>query len=94
MKYKINDSDIGVIIAAIKDSELATKIERIKKDGQFVEKDKYPTGRYVIEVSDVESEKIIDSLSEQLMNVGVDESGEPNALGKQIESLIDTFSVS
>lgn len=90
MLFKLNHSDIKLLIEALDGSKLGVKFETAEK---FSEKGKYPTGRYVVDLSEGEMLLIIDSLSSCLMNSGLDGNEELNVLGRQIESLIDVFSL-
>ncbi|MDF1780221.1 MAG: hypothetical protein P1U67_02885 [Alcanivoracaceae bacterium] len=88
MQFKINHSDLKLLVDALEDSD---QVMKLKNAEQHFEKGKYPTGRYVVDLSNDETESIIDTLSDFLMNSGLDENGEPNVLGLQIEALIDIF---
>lgn len=93
MQFRINLSDIKLLIEVVEETTLVNKLIEYEKVGQCFKKGKYPTGRYLIDLSEGEVELVIDSLSDHLMSSGLNEGGEPNALGLQIESLIDVFNV-
>jgi len=93
MQFKINLSDIKLLISVVGDSDLIVRLHESENAGEYFEKGKYPTGRYVLELSEEESETITDSLSDHLMTSGLDENEEPNAVGLQVEKLIDVFNV-
>lgn len=91
MQFKINISDIKILIEAIEDTALINKLLEYENAGQHFEKEKYPTGRYLIDLSEGEVELVVDSLSDHLVNYGLNDDGEPNLLGLQVEALIDIF---
>ena len=88
MHFKINHSDVSLIANVLVNSDLASKFVDV---GECVENGKYPTGRYVIDLSRSEAEFIIEHLSNLLMNSGLDDKGELNPVGQQVETLIDIF---
>lgn len=89
MHFKINLSDVTLIANTLVGSDLASKFVDVE---ECVENGKYPTGRYAIDLSSSEAELIIELLSNLLMNSGLEDSGELNSVGQQVEMLIDTFS--
>lgn len=91
MQFKINLSDIKLLIEEVEDAALVKRLIEYEKDGQYFEKGKYPSGQYLIDLSEDEVEVVINSLSDYLMIYGVSNDGEPNALGLQVETLIDVF---
>lgn len=91
MQFKINLSNVKLLISVVKDPDLIIKLHGFENAGEYFEKGKYPTGRYVLELSEEESEIITDSLSDHLMTSGLNENDEPNAVGFQVEKLIDVF---
>ncbi len=89
MLFKINRSHIKLLVDALGDSNIASKFNDAE---EYVEKEKYHTDRYVVDLCDNERESIIDSLGDFLMSSGLSECGELDPVGRQIESLIDIFS--
>lgn len=89
MRFKINHSDVSLIANALVDSDLASKFVGVE---EHVENGKYPTGRYLIDLNNEETELITELLANLLVSSGVDDTGELNTTGKQVEMLIDIFS--
>ncbi|WP_318390917.1 hypothetical protein [Enterobacter sp.] len=91
MRTKINKADLTFIIKIISNSPLAERFKAIEKNGEYLEKNKHPTGKYIIELSDPEVDFILDRLSAYIMELGVDANGEINSIGIYVDSLIDLF---
>lgn len=88
MLFKINHSDVLLIAKTLGGSELALRFVDGK---ECVEHSKYLAGRYSVYLCPEEAKLMTELLSGLLVNSGVDDTGALNAIGQQIEILIDTF---
>ena len=92
MQRKINYSDLKLLINNVNDPDLLNILQGIEKRGPHLDKGKYATGRYLIDISDEDTESILEVLSDILVGSGCDKNGELKPLGNQVEILIDVFS--
>ncbi|WP_018694509.1 hypothetical protein [Algicola sagamiensis] len=91
MQFKINLPDIKLLSKLILNDSLAKKLAQTEKSGEFIAKGIFPTGKYLIDLSEEEIDLVVDYLSDHFMAYGLDNDGEPNSLGIQLEALIDIF---
>lgn len=91
MQFKINLSDIKLLIELIPNMALVSKLVQCEKSGELYAKGEFPTGRYLIELSEGEIDLVVDYLCDHFMSHGLNNDGEPNSLGLQLETLIDIF---
>ncbi|MEP3910456.1 MAG: hypothetical protein ABJN40_00035 [Sneathiella sp.] len=91
MQFKFKLPDIRLFVDVVDDQVLVNKFVEYEKSGPYFAKGKYPTDRYLVDLSKGEIELVIDALSNHLMTSGLNDDGEPNALGFQIETLIDVL---
>lgn len=89
MEILINRSDLDFLLKHFDNKLSSDKFQESIKKGEFLAKGKYSTGKYSVEFQKTEIEKILDTLSNLLMERGINQTSEPNALGKRIERLID-----
>ncbi|EAO3344451.1 TPA: hypothetical protein ACO3YK_004541 [Salmonella enterica subsp. enterica serovar Strathcona] len=91
MQFKINATDLDFIINIIDDLSVLNKLKKSKEHGEHLAKEKYPTGKYIINLSTDDVDCIVEQLSDFILISGVDSSGEINSTGMRIESIIDIF---
>jgi hypothetical protein len=89
--YKLPQAELDFLLAHIRAGHLLRLLQAAKDGGQFSAEGKYPTGRYVIQLSPQDSDLLVDTLSDLLCEIGLQPDGEPNVDGLLIEDLIDTF---
>lgn len=93
MEILMNRSDLDFLLKHFDSKLFSVKFQESIKKGEFLAKGKYPTGKYSLELQKTEIEEILDSLSSLLMEIGLNQSSEPNAVGQRIERLIDIINV-
>ncbi|HAF6298533.1 TPA: hypothetical protein G8N97_004782, partial [Salmonella enterica] len=81
MQFKISTTDFDFIVNNISELSLIEKLTESKKHGEYNAKGKYPTGKYIIDLSTDEVNSIIEQLSNSLLSFGVDQNGEINSIG-------------
>lgn len=91
MQRRLNPSDIVFLIDVLEDDSLLAKLQAVKESGVYVSKGRFATGRCSLDFTEGEMGMIRDSLSDFIVSVGVNESGELNAKGLEAEGLIDVF---
>lgn len=90
MRVTLWESDLKLIVAAVRDISVNTKIETVLARSSKSSSVERAPEKYSLELSDTESKVIVDALSDEFALRGVDNAGEPNALGLKIESIIDS----
>lgn len=89
-RYVLNKESIDYLLNMLKKEELIKKIRCCKENKIF--KNNYFTNAYFVDFYAEEVKILLDELSDNLINRGLDKNSEPNQLGLQIERLIDVFS--
>ncbi|AIU71836.1 hypothetical protein AT03_05175 [Hafnia alvei FB1] len=92
MRFEINATDLDFIIGIINDlPSLMDKLTSVRTGGEYFAKNKYPTGKYVINLSADEVDYVLEKLSNFIMSSGLDSNGGINSNGMRVESIIDIF---
>lgn len=91
MQFKISTTDFDFIVNNISELSLIEKLTESKRYGEYNAKGKYPTGKYIIDLSTDEVNCIVEQLSNSLLSFGIGQNGEINSIGMRIESIIDIF---
>lgn len=91
MQFKINLSDIKLLVELVPNRALVSKLIQCEKSGELYAKGEFATGRYLIELSEDEIDVVVDCLSAHFISHGLNNDEEPNSLGLQLETLIDIF---
>lgn len=92
MGFLLDLTDLQFLLEWLPQGELTEVIEDSRSKGEFLAKGMYPTGKYLLEISNEQVEVIQEELSVLLTVKGLGDDGEPNAVGLLIEKLIDHFS--
>lgn len=90
--FKINEAEFSFLSRYVKSEQFSVilkKAESATFDKAIRNKSK--SVYYEIELSNEQSSRLVDLLSDLLVEKGLDDNGEPNSLGLQIESIIDVF---
>ena len=88
--FKINEAEFSFLSRYVK-SEQFSVILKEAESATFDDAIKKKSVYYEIELSHDQSSRLVDLLSDLLVEKGLDDNGEPNSLGLQIESIIDVF---
>lgn len=88
MTFKINSSDIKLILVAIHGSDLTTNFKDAKSNWYSENQEE----QYIVDLNNKQIAKVLDLLSDYLIKAGLSDDGNINELGYQIEAVIDKFS--
>lgn len=89
-RFNLKKESIDYLLNMLKNEQLIDKIKCCEENKIF--KNSYFTNAYFVDLYPNEVEVLLDELSDDLINRGLDKNSEPNQLGFQIEGLIDVFS--
>ncbi|NOS74590.1 MAG: hypothetical protein HOP36_08655 [Methyloglobulus sp.] len=84
-------SDVNFLIKNFEGYSFIQHFKKAQGVGEFVVKDSYRTGKYQIDLTFNEMEKVKEALGTLLLEKGVGNNSEINAVGYKIENLIDQF---
>lgn len=91
MEIEIRDNHLQILKSLKLSGELSEKVSSaVAVVEQSQEKD-YATSRFRVDLDDEQIETLVDALGNRLLTAGIDENSEVNAVGREIETLIDVF---
>ena len=92
LDFLLDLTELQFLLEWLPQGELTKAIEDSKNEGEYLAKGTYPTGKYLLKISNEQAEVIQEELSVLLTVKGLGDDGEPNSIGFLIENLIDRFS--
>ena len=93
MRVLVNTSDLEFLLKNIKANEIIRILSEAQYRGEYLAKGQYLTGKVEVELSEKERGEMLEALSVLLLEKGIGEDGNLNAIGSGIEKLIDLFNV-
>lgn len=90
-ELRLDSTTINLLLHGVKEQLIIDKLQQVLRSGEYTQRG-YPTGKYRLILSGFELELLLEQLSDELINNGIENSGDLNARGYQIESLIDLLS--
>lgn len=90
-ELRLDSATINQLLHSVKEQLIIDKLQQALGSGEYIQRG-YPTGKYRLILSGSELESLLEQLSDELINNGIDNSGELNATGYQLEKLIDLLS--
>ena len=86
----VTKDTLNIIRKCVNDHDIIEKVNDSLENPQII-KGKYPTGKYIIKLSEEDIQRIIDGICDELMRSGIGEDGEVNEYGRILDDYIGFF---